>query len=145
LRADAAVNRADLRSLANARLRDAEGLFANRRYSGAYYLGGYAVECAIKACIAKNTRRGEFPEKEKVNRSYTHDLQQLIGVAGLRQPLQAREKVDANFSANWARVITWSEAARYEGHGRQEAQGLLQAISDATSGVLQWLLRQRLL
>jgi HEPN domain-containing protein len=27
-------------------------------YAGAYYLAGYAVECALKACIAKKTARG---------------------------------------------------------------------------------------
>jgi len=35
-------------------------------FDGAYYLAGYAVECAIKACIAKGTRRYEFPDKRKV-------------------------------------------------------------------------------
>jgi len=34
-------------------------------FDGAYYLAGYAVECALKACIAKGTQRFEFPDKRK--------------------------------------------------------------------------------
>jgi HEPN domain-containing protein len=58
------VKRKDLQALANARLRDAEILLKNRRFDGAYYLAGYAVECAIKACVAKKTQRYDFPDKD---------------------------------------------------------------------------------
>src|SRR5919106_3680906 len=40
--------------------------------SGAYYLAGYAVECGLKACIAKQVRRHEFPDRTTVNQSHTH-------------------------------------------------------------------------
>ncbi len=43
------MNRAELQRLAKDRLLDAKALFAARRWSGAYYLAGYAVECALKA------------------------------------------------------------------------------------------------
>jgi len=45
------VNRAELRQLAEDRILDAEHLLAAGRWSGAYYLAGYAVECGLKACI----------------------------------------------------------------------------------------------
>ncbi len=48
-----AMNRSDLQNLATIRLRDAEVLLDNGRYDGAYYLLGYVIECALKACIAK--------------------------------------------------------------------------------------------
>ena len=39
--------------------------------AGAYYLMGYAVECALKACIAKQTKRYDFPPKpSSVNAIY---------------------------------------------------------------------------
>ena len=44
---------------------------------GAYYLAGYAIECALKACIAKATRRYDFPDRKKVDASHTHDLREL--------------------------------------------------------------------
>lgn len=33
-------------------------------YDGAYYLSGYAVEWALKACIAKNVKRYDFPDRK---------------------------------------------------------------------------------
>jgi hypothetical protein len=45
---------------------------------GAYYLAGYAVECALKACIAKETKRYEFPDKKRVDSSYSHNLDLLV-------------------------------------------------------------------
>ena len=49
-------------------------------FSGAYYLAGYSVECALKACIAKQTARYDFPDKSKANDSFVHDLKKLAGV-----------------------------------------------------------------
>ena len=54
------MNRTDLQKLSNARIREARILFAAGEYSGAYYLAGYAVECALKACIAKSVKRHDF-------------------------------------------------------------------------------------
>ncbi len=43
---------------------DAAALLQAGRYAGAYYIAGYVIECALKACIARNTRQGEFPPKD---------------------------------------------------------------------------------
>jgi len=77
------MNRTDLQRLTRLRLREARVLFDNRRYDGAYYLLGYAVECALKAYIAKQTKRYDFPDKKFVNDIYTHDLNKLLSVSGL--------------------------------------------------------------
>jgi HEPN domain-containing protein len=50
--------------LAEARLADAKVRLKNRRYDGAYYLAGYAIECALKACIAGRAKRHDFPDLE---------------------------------------------------------------------------------
>ena len=50
-------------------------------------MAGYSVECAIKACIAKHTKKFEFPNKDLANRAWNHDLEQLIGIAGIRKEL----------------------------------------------------------
>jgi HEPN domain len=71
------------------RLEEANALLSLGFYDGAYYLAGYAVECALKACIAKGTLRYEFPDKKKVESSYSHNLRDLIKVAGLRKPVSS--------------------------------------------------------
>jgi hypothetical protein len=45
------VNRSDFQKLAMDRIADAKALLAAKRWAGAYYLAGYAVECALKACV----------------------------------------------------------------------------------------------
>jgi len=57
------MNRADLQRLTRLRLAEAKVLFDNRRYEGAYYLLGYAIECAFKAYLAKQTKRYDFSER----------------------------------------------------------------------------------
>ena len=75
------MNRGDLKNLALTRLKEVEVLLTNRQYSGAYYLSGYVIECALKACIAKQTHEFEFPDKKTVMDSYTHDLEKLVKIA----------------------------------------------------------------
>lgn len=135
------MNRSDLKKLATTRLRDAEVLYANGRYAGAYYLAGYAVECALKACIARNVKRGDFPDKETVMRSYTHNLQQLVVAADLSIDLIAQSKSDPNFAANWALTKDWKETSRYQLRKKIEARDLIEAVGDRHSGVLIWLMK----
>ena len=95
------VDRNDLRALSRVRLSEAKALLRAGLPDGAYYLAGYAVECALKACIAKDTQRYEFPEKKRVEASYTHDLRELVRVAGLRNELRASLQADALFQGYW--------------------------------------------
>jgi len=46
-------------------------------------MAGYAVECALKACIAKQTKRYDFPDKKRVRDVFTHNLETLVKVAEL--------------------------------------------------------------
>jgi HEPN domain-containing protein len=50
------MNRADFHKLAEIRIKEARVLLDRKCYAGAYYLAGYAVECALKACIARKTQ-----------------------------------------------------------------------------------------
>ncbi|MGO9471504.1 MAG: HEPN domain-containing protein [Isosphaeraceae bacterium] len=43
-----------LKKLAEIRLKDAQALLGRKRWSGAYYLSGYVIECALKACLPKH-------------------------------------------------------------------------------------------
>lgn len=133
------MDRPEFQHLAELRLRDAVALMAAGRPEAAYYLGGYAVECALKACIASLTREHEFPDRRRVNDSYTHDLEQLVRVAGLAKSLEARAEADPSFRENWGVVKDWAEASRYASRSLGEASGLLAAIADDDHGVLPWL------
>src|SRR5207248_9891874 len=54
-------------------------------WDGAYYLAGYAVEVALKACIIKAVMATDaFPEKKFSENCWTHDLEKLIVLAGLK-------------------------------------------------------------
>jgi HEPN domain-containing protein len=83
-----AMNRNDFQQLSELRLKEAKALLAAGFPEGAYYLAGYAVECALKACIARKTQEFDFPEKKRVNDSHTHDLGKLLVLAGLSEDLQ---------------------------------------------------------
>ena len=47
------MNRTELQQLSQDRLLDAQSLIAASRWSGAYYLAGYAIECALKSAVLK--------------------------------------------------------------------------------------------
>lgn len=133
------LSRANLRALAEVRLRDAEMLLANAAYSSAYYLAGYAVELGLKACVARQFRQNEIPDRKFVNDIFTHKLTDLIGLAGLKAEQKKIEDADARFQTYWGIVGRWSEASRYDIVEAILAQELIQAIGDPEHGILQWI------
>lgn len=134
------MNRSDFQSLATIRLRDAGVLLSNGCYDEAYYLLGYVIECALKACIAKLTNQYDFPDKEIVNRSYTHNLDALLNVSGLLPEFNKESAANPSFATNWGIVKDWKESARYEtGKGAALASQYHLALTDVNNGVFQWL------
>lgn len=133
------MDRKDLQALSRIRAREAKALLDAGLHDGAFYLAGYAVECALKACIAKTTRKHEFPDKDRVNKSYTHSLVELIRLAELRETHDARMKSDPAFRDNWLIVVSWSEDSRYLRNTAEKAQGLVNAVGNPKSGILAWL------
>jgi HEPN domain-containing protein len=134
------VTRADLQKLTRIRLAEARILLRNGCYEGAYYLAGYAVECAIKACIAKKVRRFQFPDKKIAAESYTHDLRKLLAVAELKPYHEAMMESDPLFVRNWEFVEEWSEQTRYDfGVSWKKANRLYGAIVARRHGVLAWV------
>lgn len=133
------MDRKDLQDLARVRLKEATALLSLGLFDGAYYLAGYSVECAIKACIAKGTQRYEFPDKKKVESSHSHNLRDLIRVAGLDDAYVERAGEDPGFRRNWEVVLAWSEQSRYRRHRPESAQALLGAVGDRRHGVITWI------
>jgi HEPN domain-containing protein len=133
------MNRNDFQEITEVRLRESKALLAAGFPEGAYYLAGYAVECALKACIAKRTQEHDFPEKESRN-YYSHDLEELLGFAKLRTELDQSMRTNPAMKTNWIIVQDWSEASRYDRNKTdQEAAELLEAIEDQAGGLLPWL------
>ena len=135
------MNRNDLKALARIRLRESQILLSRGEYSGAYYLAGYVVECALRACIAKQTRRYDFPDRNQATKSWSHSLVDLVGVAKLKPALDAERNADPKFDANWGVVKDWNTETRYTGRDQRQAEGLILAISERRHGVLRWLRR----
>ena len=131
------MNRLEFQALAVERLADADALLKAGRYACAYYISGYAIECALKACIARKTNQDDFPPREAA-RYYVHDLPRLLDSAGLGSTLEQEAQQDTIFGRNWATVKDWTEETRYQSRGHQ-AEAILAAINDPQHGVLQWL------
>ncbi len=133
------MNRLDLQTIAETRLQESRVLLAAGFADGAYYLAGYAVECALKACIAKRNREHDFPEKKLVNDSHTHDLGKLLQLAELKLDLDAALQADPPMQAKLDTVQDWSETSRYERKTLQETTDLVEAVEDGTGGLLPWI------
>jgi HEPN domain-containing protein len=133
------MNRLDLQKIAEIRLQESRALLAAGYPDGAYYLAGYAVECALKACVAKRTQQHDFPDKKLVNDSHTHDLGKLFQLAELKIELEDAIKADPSIQAKLDTIQDWSEASRYESKNQQDATDLLEAIEDRTGGLLPWI------
>jgi HEPN domain-containing protein len=133
------VHRKDLQELSRIRLKEAKALLGLGLHDGAYYLAGYAVECALKACIAKGTDRHEFPDRKKVDASHSHNLRDLVRVADLEDARLDRARKDPDFRSNWDTAESWSEQSRYRRQRPESAQALLEAVGDRRHGVISWI------
>jgi HEPN domain-containing protein len=134
------VNRLELRQLAEDRIADAAVLLAAGRWSGAYYLAGYALECGLKACIARLTNQDDFPRDRKfVEECYTHNLEKLLKAAGLKAALDADTSANPALAGNWGVANEWEETSRYAQKTQVEAQKLYDAITNDPDGVLPWI------
>ncbi len=133
------MDRKGLQGLAHERRQDAAILLNNGRYAAAYYLSGYVIECALKACISKTTRMHEFPDRTRVSGSWTHKLTELRKIAKLEVAMEADMKGDLQLAKNWSIVKDWTEISRYTTISRKRAEALFASIDDPQHGVLQWI------
>ena len=123
-------------------MRDAAALLKARRWSAAYYLAGYAVECALKACIVARVKKNValiFQDRRFSEKCWTHDFEELFRLAGLEAGWKAELAANPALRNNWKIVQNWGETSRYQRKTRAEAEGLHQAITDPANGVLPWI------
>jgi HEPN domain-containing protein len=133
-----------LQKLAKARLRDAKALLEKKRWSGAYYLCGYAVECALKACILRHLGEsgavfGDRDYLKKLADCWTHDLVKLVNLAGLDAELGAACGANAVLRDFWVETKDWTEASRYDEKTEAQARALYEAVNNNPNGVFRWI------
>lgn len=129
----------DLQKLAEVRLEDAELLFKAGKSSSAYYLAGYAVELALKACISKLFKADVIPDKAFVQATYTHSLENLLNVSGLLPKFKEDANKDPQFASYWGIASKWNESSRYQFWDPVTVATLIQSINDPKHGVFQWV------
>ena len=151
------MTRQQFRDLAELRRQDAAALLDASRWSAAYYLTGYAVECGLKACVMKVLRqtqagvlfdqgKGGFQQKYCL----THKLADLLravelaaesgsgGVPATTQSFIAGFAVQPR-AARWAEAKKWTEVCRYGTKTQSDAENLYTAVTDPASGILPWI------
>jgi hypothetical protein len=136
--ADVPIYRRDFKLLADLRAEDARTLLVKGKQLGAFYLAGYAVECALKACIAKKTKRFQFPPKpDEARRIYSHRLEELLDAAGLKDQRDKEMQSNPSFAANWNTVKAWTEECRYK-TADLNGKDMYNAVA-GKDGVLPWI------
>jgi HEPN domain-containing protein len=139
----AKLNRDKLQLLANAKLEEARILLDNKCWTGAYYMAGLAVECALKAYLARAIQQHDFPDKNFIVRAYTHRLRDLAQLdQALWTELQNEISSDVKLRGNWATVLSWNDENRYELVEEQQAKLLYEATTEPGSGVMEWIRRR---
>lgn len=128
--------------MAEERVLDAAALLAGGRWSFAYYVAGYAVECALKSCVLARMiyTGGVFRDRKFSEWCWTHDFADLVKLAGLTDELNGELSRPGNpFAAHWGLTAQWRETSRYEVKTQAEARALFEAITADPDGVLKWI------
>lgn len=134
------MNRNDLQRLSRLRISEAKFLLDNNQFPGAYYLLGYSVECALKACITKQIRRYDFPDRTLTSRSYSHNLETLLEISGLDREFRDARRINQELDLNWSIVKDWSVDSRYEWSiSEQPVRDFYHAVNARRHGILPWL------
>jgi hypothetical protein len=123
------IQRNDLKKIAQTRLKDANILMTSKRYDGAIYLCGYAIELALKARICRTLKWKGYPSSNKEFENYrtfrTHDLDVLLHLTGLEKSIKTVHL------AEWSAVAKWNPDARYQPIGTADKNDARLMISSA--------------
>jgi hypothetical protein len=115
-------------------------LLENKLWTGAYYMTGLAVECALKSCLASAVKEYDFPDREFVNAMYVHNLEKLFKLnAALWVALQADVRTNRKLNVNWSTVKDWDDSRRYNIVEELQARALYEATSATDAGVMDWI------
>ena len=138
------MDRKKLQTLAKTRLKDADALIARKRWSGAYYLCGYVIECALKSCLLRHLGEsgsvfGNREYLKELAKCWTHDLVELVEMAGLESELGVARGANEAFDKFWRDTKDWKETSRYEEKDESQARNLYEAVNHNPDGVFRWI------
>lgn len=104
----------------------------------AWLASGFAVEFAIKALIMRKERLNAWPSKEARPELYTHNLAQLLQVAGVDL-----KKAPKSIRGAIRTALDWNRAHEYASGrmSRANARSMVAAVFDE-EGVISWLNNQ---
>jgi HEPN domain-containing protein len=129
----------ELVSIATARLKDAEALYAAKRYDGAAYIAGYAVEVALKARICRTLKWAGFPstasEFANLQSLKTHRLSILLSLSGRETKIKSHPLR----AFAWSVVVQWDPESRYGRIGtvtEPEARQFLTRAREVMEGLI---------
>ncbi len=110
------LNRKTIIQIAKARLKDARTLLSAKRFDGAVYLCGYAIELGLKSKICEILNWQGYPESRKEFENYrsfkTHDLDVLLHLSGVEA------QIKKSFLAEWSAISQWNPETRYKPIGK---------------------------
>lgn len=146
------ARRTDFQDVAQLRITEAQTLLDHHLPDGAFYLAGYAVECALKAAICKTLGIDDFFEPntakthsakvqdDVLQKFKTHDYGTLLALSGLYYTLEAATVADISLGDAWTviRRLTRTEQYRYETVLRKEP-GDVKSFVDSIHIFLQWI------
>lgn len=111
-------------------------LLANDRWTAAYYLVGYAVETALKACILKFVEETGviFTDKKFAEKCWTHRFEDVVKQADLEPQRGQDIGANPNLGGFWGVAEAWREVSRYEQKTEAEARDLFDAVTNDPDG-----------
>ena len=130
-----------LEKLSATRLAEAKTLAENGHHAGAIYVGGYAVECLLKAAICCCLDLDRLPTT-----FHSHDLEALLVRSGLKRKLERTKRVHENFgmiTALWN--VEGGDPIRYKNPGEvkeADSRKFIGWLANSNVGVLPWVSNQ---
>src|SRR5277367_3907104 len=102
----------------------------------AYFHVGLATECALKAYIMWKERLNSWPDRVSRRELYTHDLRELVELAGIE--LRTTDPT----GPSWAVVLQWDRSQGYDPNPmpRKVAGSMIEAAF-GDDGVVTWIRR----
>ncbi|OWY22521.1 HEPN domain-containing protein [Sphingobacteriales bacterium UPWRP_1] len=136
-------NPAEIRNIALLRLDEAQCLFANGKFDGAYYLAGYALELTFKAKICECLNVDDFFKRHVPNSALSsvylsHNLDRLLLLSGLYTHYENDKLTNSQLMNAWSCVVKWNEKTRYQlpnTYSNCDAQDLITSVNT----LIQWI------
>jgi HEPN domain-containing protein len=107
---------------------EARALLSAYHADAAFYLAGYSIECALKACVCRTLDQDDFYKPDRSNKSVryvqervlrefkTHNYNDLLVLTGLSAKFELACQTDLALDIAWeiVRNLQWTEQARYQ-------------------------------